>query len=114
MLQMDRECSFVLDMRVQAAKQALKAGSKQLQASQDGQAKDARKPGAPQALHAVKSFKLLETAAAHAEGSGICRAAAGFHGLHCMACPDEGAPAADMHPTASLPSQVPLLCVHTQ
>ena len=36
----------MLDMRVQAAKQALKAGSNQPQAQQDGQAKDARKPGA--------------------------------------------------------------------
>ncbi|CAK0754278.1 hypothetical protein CVIRNUC_002285 [Coccomyxa viridis] len=50
--QMDRECSFVLDMRVQAAKQALKAGSKQLQAPQDGQAKDARKPGVVGPLNA--------------------------------------------------------------
>ena len=85
MLQMDRECSFVLDMRVQAAKQALKAGSKELQASQDSQVKDARKPGALQVLHALIGFKLSETAAVHADGSRICRpAAASMPTPHCM------------------------------
>ena len=38
----------MLDMRVQAAKQALKKSSEQLQTHEDGQAKDARKPGALQ------------------------------------------------------------------
>ena len=81
MLQMDRECSFVLDMRVQAARQALKAGPKQLQAHQDGQVKDVRKPGVLQASPASNSFKLSETAAVHAVRSRICRAAAAI-----MAC----------------------------
>ena len=66
LLQMDRECSFVLDMRVQAAKQALKAGSKQLQAPQDGQAKDARKPGALRALHAVNEPSSFQRQLLHA------------------------------------------------
>ena len=106
MLQMDRKCSFVLDMHIQAAKQALKPASRQLQAHQDGQAKDAGKPGALQAIHAFGS-KLSEAAAVHADGSRICQAAAApmvYTALRLQTGrPVQGDGTADMQPAARSP-----------